>query len=503
MRGAAPAERSGPAAEPAFAPAARSGAPWAIGIGVGALPLAVLLVPRPATGDLHSHVYNAWLARLAARGEVPGVVVVGTWTNVLVDHLLERLLAIFSVPVAETLAMLLLAEAFLWSSFVFCRALTRRSCWEWLPVLGSLALGWTFQMGFANWYASAALSLLAAAVALGSSRWRVRVGVAMPLILLAATASPLPVVWSVVAVALVLVIRRWPGRAAPATLAAVAVTCAPAAALLLSGRARYHVWQLSTASGADQLHVFGDHYRWFAIALLAIWAATLEASRSQPARASALAVAVFSTATCLLVPDVMRFPGFAAPFSFHAARTSLLSGIAWTALGACAPPVRWRSAVIGLLVVGWSALVVTDVRAISRAHQDIERAIATLPPGSRIVSAIRTAPSRVQVLEHVVDAACVGRCFSWGNYEPASTQFRVRARGDNAFVVSAYSDAMHLVAGTYRAPDLPFPLWKLHPCGQSGDPRICASSVAAGEAIRLECVDPFSRLGGLRPDGCR
>jgi hypothetical protein len=475
----------------------------AIGIAVGAFPLVLLLVPRPSTGDLHSHVYNAWLARLASRGEVPGVFVVGTWTNVLVDHALDRLLSAFSAPVVETLAMLVLAEAFIWASFALCRSQAQRPCWEWLPVLGMLALGWTFQMGFANWYASATLSVLACGAAMGSSRWPTRAAVAIPLLALAATASPLPAVWAVVAVALVLAVRRWPARAIPATIAAIGAIGVPAAALVFVGLGRHRLSQLATVSGADQLHVFGDLYRWFPLVLAVLWATTLPGSRACPQRASALALAVFSSATCLLVPDVIWFPGVSAPLSFLATRTSLLSGVAWTSVAACAPAARGRNLVIAVLAGSWCALLVADTRAISRSHLELERALATLPPGSHVVSAVGTAPSRVQVLEHVVDAACIGKCFSWGNYEPASGVFRVRARPGNAFVVSQYSDAMAVVGGRYRAPDVPFALWKVHPCGDQGDPqRFCVSRVGPGEAIDLECVDPFSRLGGLRPDRC-
>jgi hypothetical protein len=474
-----------------------------IGIAVGALPLALFLVPRPSTGDLHSHVYNAWLASLAKRGELPGIFVVNEWTNVLVDRVLDLLLAAVPVAFAESIVMVLLAEAFIWSAFAFCCSVTRQPCWEWLPILGVLALGWTFQMGFANWYASAALALLASAAALGPFHWKMRASVAIPMLVLAATANPLPVVWSAVVVALVLAIRRWPSRSVPATIVAIAAICGPAAALAEGGRARYHLTQLTTATGADQLHVFGAEYGWFDLALLFLWVTTLASTASRPRRAAVLPVAVFSTACCLLVPDVIWFPGFAAPLSFHAARTSLLSGVAWTAAAACAPPVRWRLGAIGGLAGAWCLLVCADVRAISRVNSEIERAVATLPPASRVVSAVGTPPSRIQVLEHVVDSACVGRCFSWGNYEPASTVFRVRAREGNTFVVSQYSEAMDMVRGTYRAPDLPFPLWKVHPCNLLSDPpRFCVSRVGVGEAVLLECVDPFFRLDGARQDRC-
>ena len=41
--------------------------------------------PWIEAGDLGSHVYNAWLANLAERGQAPGVFVVRQWSNVLFD----------------------------------------------------------------------------------------------------------------------------------------------------------------------------------------------------------------------------------------------------------------------------------------------------------------------------------------------------------------------------------------------------------------------------------
>jgi hypothetical protein len=57
----------------------------------------------------------------------------------------------------------------------------------------------------------------------------------------------------------------------------------------------------------------------------------------------------------------------------------------------------------------------------------------------------------------MIDRACMGRCYSFANYEPSTRQFRVRAMADNPFVVRTYSDSWALQTGAYlvKPADLP------------------------------------------------
>jgi len=41
-------------------------------------------------------------------------------------------------------------------------------------------------------------------------------------------------------------------------------------------------------------------------------------------------------------------------------------------------------------------------------------------------------------MTHMIDRACIGHCFSYGNYEPSSAAFRVRSTGQNEFVIANY-----------------------------------------------------------------
>ena len=67
----------------------------------------------------------------------------------------------------------------------------------------------------------------------------------------------------------------------------------------------------------------------------------------------------------------------------------------------------------------------------------MERSVAALPAGHRVVSDIESIENSRMVIEHIVDRACIGRCFSYDNYEPPSALFRVRAAPGNSIVYVA------------------------------------------------------------------
>src|SRR5690349_24810131 len=79
-------------------------------IGLASLVSAVILIPcfwqrHIQAGDLASHVYNAWLAKLAGEGSAPGVYTVWQAKNVLFDLLLLKVSRIFGFAAGEKIAV--------------------------------------------------------------------------------------------------------------------------------------------------------------------------------------------------------------------------------------------------------------------------------------------------------------------------------------------------------------------------------------------------------------
>src|SRR3990172_6236879 len=158
---------------------------------------AALLVPclwqrRIQAGDLASHTYNAWLAQLIERGEAPGLSIARQWNNVLFDLALHALANRVGVPAAERIAFAAGVLVVFWGAFALASAASRRAAWTAAPVLAMLAYGWTFQMGFFNYYLSLGLAFFALALLWRGRGWGR--AAALPLLPLIWLAHPLGVV---------------------------------------------------------------------------------------------------------------------------------------------------------------------------------------------------------------------------------------------------------------------------------------------------------------------
>jgi hypothetical protein len=86
-------------------------------------------------------------------------------------------------------------------------------------------------------------------------------------------------------------------------------------------------------------------------------------------------------------------------------------------------------------------------------------------------------------LAHLVDRICVGRCFSYANYEPSTAQFRVRANPENRFVVSQYDESWSIQTGGYVVKTRDLPLYNIDLCAPSSA-RICVAPLRAGTTLR-------------------
>jgi hypothetical protein len=89
--------------------------------------------------------------------------------------------------------------------------------------------------------------------------------------------------------------------------------------------------------------------------------------------------------------------------------------------------------------------------------------IASKGINSRIFSTIRFGDKGSWIpYNHMVDRQCVGRSFSFANYEPASRQFRIRAELDNQIVASSMVDVDAMWDGTYVVQQRELPAWEIY-----------------------------------------
>jgi len=130
---------------------------------------AVLAVPcfwhrRIEAGDLASHVYNAWLAQLIEKGQAPGLYLANLWDNVLFDFTLLHLGELLGLRIAEKIAVYACVLIFFWGVFALVAAVTERAPWFIAPYVAMLAYGYSFNMGFMNYYLSLGLACFALAL---------------------------------------------------------------------------------------------------------------------------------------------------------------------------------------------------------------------------------------------------------------------------------------------------------------------------------------------------
>jgi hypothetical protein len=470
---------------------------WLLFCGISA----VVLTPcfwqrRIQAGDLASHVYNAWLAQLIERGQAPGLWIARQWNNVLFDIVLAALGNRFGLAVAEKIAVSVAVLIFFWGSFALASAAARRAAWFVLPCLAMVAYGWTFQMGFLNYYLSLGLSFFGVALLWRGRGWERAAALALvPLIWMA---HPLGVVFLACAGAWVVVAEKAPMRSQ--LFAGVA-----AVVLLVSVRlyilAHYPVfWSLEPRyhfNGSDQLLLYGPQYRLpmyllLAFMLLSVLADVIRRrsagerwiSCRAPAQLYGLALL-----TVLLLPAGIVLPQYAAPAGFLHERLSCICAVLACCLLATMKPQKWHLAGFATAAAIFFFYLYADTAKINRMEEQAGRIQRTIPAGQRVLATIQPFVGSRIFIFHIVDRACIGYCFSYGNYEPASGQFRVRANPGNRFVTTSMDESFAIQKGEYTVQPQDLPMFQIYQCNVNMV-ELCMRELAAGDVNGRYGVQP-------------
>jgi hypothetical protein len=442
----------------------RKSAAWYAGISALVL-LPCYWQPRIQAGDLASHIYNSWLARLAESGHLDGLVVVRQTTNVLFDLILKVLFELLGPEAAQRIAVSLAVLVFFWGAWAFICTTSRRRPSHLLPCLGMLAYGWVFHMGLFNYYLSLGMCFWALALV-----WRptaARVAWAVPLVAVAYAAHALPVVWTVSLLSYAWVAQGMAPRRR-IWLLAVYMLAILGVRMALTARFVTHwsIQQMVSVSGADQVWVFGGKYFAVLAGLLLVWGALfLQVLHRRGTLRTVLGVpfqtAVLGAAGVLVLPGTVLLPGFNHTLTYIAERMSLGVAVCVCATLAASRPRRFERGVTALVALAFFAFLYVDERALNRFEDRMQGVVAQLPAGGRVVSAIADPGSRIAALAHVLDRACLGRCFSFGNYEASTAQFRLRATRPNPWVIHRYADAWAIQSGTWTPLEAHLPLFEV------------------------------------------
>jgi hypothetical protein len=458
-----------------------------------------LLIPcfwhrRIEAGDLGSHVYNAWLAQLIERGQAPGLYLARQWNNVLFDLLLLKFGKLFGLAAAQKIVVPLCVLIFFWGAFALLAAVSRRPPWFLLPCLAMLAYGWTFNVGFFNYYLSLGLGFFATAI-VWSGRGR-ELMLAAALAVLALVAHPQGFVWLVGCLGYVVLWRLLPSWWKWAVPGAAVLAIAVARLYLMRHYPSFGVWDLSGPgiyNGSDQLALYSMRYCILSGVALLFGVACFVADRLRRERAqeswSAMRlplelhwVVVFAI---YVLPDVLRIPLYSGWVGSLALRLTTVAAVMGLCVLALMQPRKWHTAGFAIIAVAFFAFLYEDTATLNHMEAQIERLIdQSVPVGGRVTATIWAPPdSRLPYVVHMIDRACVGKCFSFQNYEPPSRQFRVRVREGGSPLNTDDSDAsQEMEAGEYVVQPQDLPMTQIYQCDDSDLTKLCVRRLAAGEA---------------------
>jgi hypothetical protein len=380
---------------------------------------------------------------------------------------------------------------FFWGVFAFVAEVTERPPWFLTPCIAMLAYGYSFSMGFMNYYLSLGLACFGLAIL-----WRRRGidWIAGGLIAaLAWLAHPIGFLWLLGTLAYVKVRAKIPGwwklampLAAASGFAAVCLYVAHRPTLMADwDRRPFYLY-----NGADQLGLFGKRYFWLAGAAfffgLVCAGADLYSRRKENEwwRQFELSFELYAVTFCatLLIPENLRPSPEGAWIGLLGSRLTTISAI----LGLCVlggiKPRKWHLAAFGICAAIFFAFLYQDTGWLNRLEEHAEELVSKLPPGTRVIVTIEApADSRMEFVDHAVERACIEHCFSYANYEPSSRQFRVRVREGSPVVTSSADDAQDMASGQYEVQDEDLPIKQIYQCDEKDLTKLCIRDLEAGK----------------------
>lgn len=455
-----------------------------------ALYSALLLIPcfwqsRIQAADLGSHIYNAWLASQIHRGAAPGLWISSRSNNILFDLMLEWLLVRVGPDWAQKLAVALCVLIFGSGAILFIFRIAGRNWWFAAPCVAMLSYGFIFHMGFFNFYLSLGLGLWYLATTWEQS-WKLH-ALATPLLIFAWIAHPFPVLWALGVSLYVSIASRIPPSRRIQLLALALLAIVAARYILVHRYAdTWSFRQIFFITGADQLNLFGTKYIVPFALLLFLWMILLRQQLKLGVKDLALRLPfqlwLLNAAAIVLLPAQIMFPKFTLPFGFITDRLSLCAALLLCSVLAAVPTghlVKFGLAMVAFL---FFALLYFDHRELNRMEDRIDAVVEQLPAGERVVNPLSSQSLRSLCLQHDLDRACVGHCYSYANYEPPSRQFRVRAQPGTRIVLDNQADVNAITDGRYVVQPRDLPLHLVFQCGTDLKD-LCSRPLKIGDII--------------------
>jgi hypothetical protein len=430
--------------------------------------------PHIETVDLPSHVYNAWLASLIAHGQITGLRLVHPLTNVLADWILSAGFSAFGPAWAARILCVAAVEAFFWGTFRFVSVVNGKSAWMMAPCLAMLAYGHTFYFGFMNFYLASACAVWMLALL-----WRFSFGrlwLAAGIGVLGILAHPLPIAWAACAIGYEHLGRRIPIRRRPMLLAAGAAALIAIHFVLAKLFVCHWSFDQFARPGAagftcvGQFVPFGMKYLLVCAGLLVLWFLLfVERMDRAPLLDDPIAhLWLLNVLAVLVLPSAIAFPGYAADMQLIEERVSFFVVVLFFAVVGTSRHGKTYARMFSALAAIYFIFLYLDARALNGADRELTSLVHQLPRGQRVVASVTDKGARLNGLDHVLDWACIGWCFDYGNYEPSSLQFRVQATGPNEVVTPVNRTSLLIKLHTHVVTREEAPLYSVCPSEAPG-----------------------------------
>jgi hypothetical protein len=284
------------------------------------------------------------------------------------------------------------------------------------------------------------------------------------------------------------VVRGWLRWTLPACAISLVVV-----AHFVALRFRPEGWNTTTfyeMNGTDQLVLFGRRYLFLAWAAFSFGAGCFlydtvrewKVNRVRRLCRGPLELWAILLLAAAMIPEHVWVSRFAGVVGFIVSRLTSITAVLALCVLATAKPRAWHIAGFGLLAAVFFAWTYKDTGVLSRMEAQAETLVSSLPYGRRVTETIAAGgDSRIWFIHHMVDRACIGRCFTYSNYEAPSLQFRIRARPGNPIVTTSFDDSYAMQAGDYKVLGKDLPMNHIYQCDKKDSTRLCIRELTTGE----------------------
>jgi len=249
------------------------------------------------------------------------------------------------------------------------------------------------------------------------------------------------------------------------------------------------LWQFRYFTGADQLLLYGSRYNILRRAALlfallcfghGIFREEKKLELLQALRTPVELWVMLLFAIAMLWGQIF-FPQHGAGFGLIAARLGSIAGVLAMCILGCVRPRTWNLAGWMCMMVVFFSWIYQDTGVLNRMEEQVQALVKDLPYGRRVVQTVFAPPGGRVVILHIVDRACIGRCFVYSNYEAPERKFRVRARSGNPIVTVSADAGKAMQSGRYVVRDEDLPMTEIYQCDPADLTHLCSRELVVGE----------------------